>query len=37
MNYSDERDAMLLARDPATIHDKDLLKRYWQLREEQDE
>ena len=34
-----ERDNMLLARDPATIKDKELLKRYWHLREmqEQDE
>ena len=39
MYYSDadERDALLLARDPATIKDKELLKRYWRLREEQDE
>lgn len=32
-----ERDNLLLARDPATIKDKELLKRYWRLREEQDE
>ena len=32
-----ERDNMLLARDPATITDKELLKRYWNLRKEQDE
>lgn len=39
MYYSDadERDALLLARDPATIQDKELLKRYWNLRNEQDE
>lgn len=39
MYYSDadERDALLLARDPATINDPELLKRYWRLRDEQDE
>lgn len=39
MYYSDadERDALLLARDPATIKDPDMLKRYYELREEQDE
>lgn len=39
MYYSDadERDAMLLARDPATIKDKEMLKRYYMLRDEQDE
>ena len=33
---STERDKLLLARDPSTIKDPELLKRYWQLREEQD-
>lgn len=37
MNYADERDAMLLARDPATIKDPEMLKRYRRLREAQDE
>lgn len=34
-----ERDNMLLARDPATIKDPEMLKRYYELRElqEQDE
>lgn len=39
MCYSeaDERDEMLLARDPATIKDLNMLKRYFELREMQDE
>lgn len=29
-----EREAMLLGRDPATIKDKDMLKKYNRLRDE---
>ena len=32
-----ERDNLLLARDPTTIKDPELLKRYWNLREMQEE
>lgn len=32
-----ERDNMLLARDPATIKDPQMLKRYYELRDMQDE
>ena len=34
---ADERDMMLLGRDPATIKDPELKRRYWRLREEQDD
>jgi hypothetical protein len=32
-----ERDNLLLARDPATIKDPQMLKRYYELRDMQDE
>lgn len=32
-----ERDNLLLARDPKTIKDPELLKRYWHLREMQEQ
>lgn len=32
-----ERDMLLLARDPRTINDPELLKRYWRLRAEQED
>jgi len=32
-----EKENLLLARDPATIKDPELLKKYWHLREMQDD
>ena len=40
MTYIDEsleRDQMLLARDPSSIQDEGLKRRYWNLREELDD
>lgn len=32
-----EKENLLLARDPNTIKDPELLKKYWRLREEQED
>lgn len=37
IDESTEREQMLLARDPSSINDDELKRRYWNLREELDD